>query len=104
MNRFSKYFWLLVLGFSIHCLFLSWSFLFQNVDDAYISYRYGRNLMEGNGLVYNPGEKVEGYTNFLWTIITAPFTKIQSVDVSIFSTLLCLIISVFNIYLIVLIS
>lgn len=38
------------------------------LDDAYISYRYAWNLAHGHGLVYNPGEVVEGYTNFLWTI------------------------------------
>ena len=38
------------------------------VDDAYISYRYADNLLHGAGLVYNPGEIVEGYTNFLWTL------------------------------------
>src|SRR5262249_28656943 len=31
------------------------------LDDAYISYRYARNLVEGVGLVYNPGEYVEGF-------------------------------------------
>ncbi len=41
------------------------------VDDAYISYRYARNLARGLGLVYNPGERVEGYTNFLWTVVLA---------------------------------
>jgi arabinofuranosyltransferase len=41
------------------------------VDDAYISYRYASNLIEGHGLVFNPGERVEGYTNFLWVILTA---------------------------------
>jgi hypothetical protein len=40
------------------------------LDDAYISYRYAWNLAHGNGLVYNPGEVVEGYTNFLWTIFS----------------------------------
>jgi len=39
------------------------------IDDAYISFRYVSNLVEGNGLVYNPGEKVEGYSNFLWIIL-----------------------------------
>lgn len=38
-------------------------------DDAYISFRYALNFAEGNGLVFNPGERVEGYSNFLWTII-----------------------------------
>ncbi|OGL44502.1 MAG: hypothetical protein A2161_19385 [Candidatus Schekmanbacteria bacterium RBG_13_48_7] len=39
------------------------------IDDAYISLRYARNLADGEGLVYNPGEHVEGYTNFFWVII-----------------------------------
>src|SRR5688500_13130256 len=34
-------------------------------DDAYISYRYAHNLLAGLGLVFNAGERVEGYTNFL---------------------------------------
>lgn len=41
------------------------------VDDSYISFRYARNLARGLGLVYNPGERVEGYTNFLWTMVLA---------------------------------
>jgi arabinofuranosyltransferase len=41
------------------------------IDDAFISFRYARNLVEGHGLVYNVGERVEGYTNFLWTLMIA---------------------------------
>src|SRR5260221_672665 len=41
------------------------------IDDAFISFRYARHLLEGYGLVYNAGERVEGYTNFLWTLIIA---------------------------------
>jgi hypothetical protein len=40
-------------------------------DDAFISFRYARNLVEGHGLVWNPGEAVEGYTNFLWVLLMA---------------------------------
>jgi arabinofuranosyltransferase len=40
-------------------------------DDAYVSFRYARNLVRGHGLVYNVGEPVEGYTNFLWTALAA---------------------------------
>src|SRR5262249_46303235 len=39
------------------------------IDDAFISFRYARNLALGRGLVYNVGERVEGYTNFLWTLM-----------------------------------
>jgi hypothetical protein len=42
-------------------------------DDQMISMRYARNLAEGYGLVWNPGERVEGYTNFLWTLVMAGF-------------------------------
>ncbi len=38
-------------------------------DDAYISYRYVENFVEGHGLVFNYGERVEGYTNFLWIML-----------------------------------
>ena len=40
-------------------------------DDAMISMRYARNLANGIGLVWNPGERIEGFTNFLWTIFMA---------------------------------
>lgn len=41
------------------------------VDDAYISLRYAANWASGEGLCFNPGEKVEGYTNFLLVLIEA---------------------------------
>jgi len=44
-------------------------------DDAFISFRYARNLLEGHGLVFNPGEYVEGYTNFLWILELAAIWK-----------------------------
>jgi hypothetical protein len=40
-------------------------------DDVMISMRFARNLANGIGLVWNAGERVEGYTNFLWTIYMA---------------------------------
>ena len=51
-------------------------------DDQMISMRYADNLAAGNGLVWNPGERVEGFTNPLWTgymtiwhVIGVPMTK-----------------------------
>lgn len=41
-------------------------------EDAYISLRYARNLLRGDGLVFNAGgERVEGITNLLWTLTLA---------------------------------
>ena len=45
-------------------------------DDAFISFRYARNLVEGQGLVFNAGERVEGYTNFLWVLELAALWKV----------------------------
>ncbi len=50
----------------VHALFTN-----RVVDDCYITFRYVRNWVEGNGPVFNPGERVEGYTNFLWTALLA---------------------------------
>jgi hypothetical protein len=44
---------------------------FVLVDDAMISMRYARNLAAGDGLIWNIGERVEGYTNLLWTLVMA---------------------------------
>jgi arabinofuranosyltransferase len=46
--------------------------LFATVtEDALVSFRYAQNIADGNGPVFNPGERVEGYTNFLWLVLIA---------------------------------
>lgn len=64
--------WFYIISFSsfLLLLFYAWSNRFIQ-DDAFISFRYAQNLVSGHGLVFNPGEYVEGYTNFLWTILIA---------------------------------
>ena len=58
-------------------LLLHSSFYFHYTsDDAYISYRYARNLSDGLGLVWNPGQHVEGYSNFLWVEMIAGLDKL----------------------------
>jgi len=39
------------------------------VDDAYITYRYAENIAHGIGFVFNAGERVEGVSCFLWTLV-----------------------------------
>jgi hypothetical protein len=63
---------IITIAFLIHAN----HFRYHIVDDAFTSFRYAQNLIDGYGLVYNPGERVEGYTNFLWTLIIACFMKI----------------------------
>jgi arabinofuranosyltransferase len=38
-------------------------------DDAYIVLKYVQNFLDGNGLVWNIGERVEGYSTFLWVVL-----------------------------------
>ena len=40
----------------------------QTTDDAYITFKYVRNLASGLGLTYNPGEHVLGTTTPLYTL------------------------------------
>jgi len=64
--RPARLLWPLVPGLAA----LAWSRRFV-MDDAFISFRYAKHLAAGQGLVWNPGERVEGYTNFLWTLLMA---------------------------------
>lgn len=42
------------------------------LDDAWIHLTFARNLADGHGLAYNPGEPVAGTTSPLWTALLAP--------------------------------
>lgn len=50
---------------------ISKSYFNNVVDDSLISMQYAKNVAHGNGVVFNVGERVEGYTNFLWVIVMA---------------------------------
>ena len=67
--KFTKFFTYGLLAIIIS-LFISNMLDVQFIqDDAYTSLRYVKNFLEGKGLVFNEGERVEGYTNFLWIMI-----------------------------------
>jgi hypothetical protein len=51
-------------------------------DDAFIGYRYGQNLAEGNGLVFNPGERVWGSTSVAWVFVSAAVHRLVGHDVT----------------------
>jgi len=40
-------------------------------DDTLISLRYADRLIDGQGLTWTPGERVEGYSNLLWVLACA---------------------------------
>lgn len=65
-----------LIGFPLIALFFTahvWLFRGFFVDDAFITFRFVEQWTQGNGPVYNIGERVEGYSNFLWVVLLAPF-------------------------------
>jgi hypothetical protein len=68
-------------------------------DDAFISYRYAANWVAGNGLVFNPGERVEGFSNPLWVAVAAaaiaagsdPFNVTRALGVASYAIVLALL-------------
>jgi arabinofuranosyltransferase len=63
--------WIILLAaLAIH----AWHLRLVN-DDFFISLRYAENWLKGEGLVWNPGERVEGYTNFMYVVILAGVLK-----------------------------
>lgn len=49
----------------------------RTIDDAFITYRYARNLLSGNGFVFNPGEYVLGTTTPLYTLLLTVFGSLS---------------------------
>jgi hypothetical protein len=63
----------LMAALPLLALLHGWRFRHHLTDDAFIPLRYLSNLLAGHGLVYNVGEPVWGYTDFLWIVLLAPF-------------------------------
>jgi len=74
----------------------------RTIDDSFITYRYTRNILAGNGFVYNPGEHVLGTTTPLYTILLvilgfftggtqAPFPLLSLIVNALFDALTCLL-------------
>lgn len=70
------------------------------LDDAFISFRYAENFSLGRGIVYNIGEKVEGYTSFSWVGLLA-LGKTVRFDFIVFSKLLGIIFTIGSIFLLI---
>lgn len=59
-----------LIGLCALLVVVAWSNRFVQ-DDAYIVFRYADHLARGEGLVWNAGERVEGYSSFLYTVLLA---------------------------------
>ncbi len=75
-HRDKRFLFLLLLAGALIVGFVHvWSLRYVN-DDCFVSFQYARNFVAGRGLVYNAEERVEGYTNFLWTMLIAAAMKL----------------------------
>lgn len=61
--------WLLVAGLAALAVIVRVVAGPRTIDDAYITFRYARNLAEGFGFVYNPGQPVLGTTTPFYTVL-----------------------------------
>jgi hypothetical protein len=72
-QRDAAVWWTLSGALLVAGLALEWSrrYGYNVCDDSLISLQYARNVSEGLGFVFNAGERVEGFTNFLWVAFLA---------------------------------
>lgn len=75
-NRVWIRLWL--LGMLWSTLFFSLRTHSSTFDDAYITYRYARNIASGQGFTYNKGEMVLGTTTPLYTLLLAGLSRLWS--------------------------
>lgn len=73
-SRFRSRSRILLLGLAVGLAWILWAAWVHRghwVDDAFISFRYAASWLAGDGLVFNPGERVEGVTNLGWVWVVA---------------------------------
>ncbi len=112
------YQWLFIL-LVVAFVFYGWAFIQRTVitvdgqpmhalfDDAMISMQYAKNLANGDGLVWNPGEQpIEGYSNPLWVLLMAVIHlfPIPLTETSLYVKLLSLFILAVNVVMVKLIA
>lgn len=88
-DRRPAYSWHLAAALLFLLAFISLATLFSGAayDDAYITFRYARNLADGYGFCYNPGVPSLGTTTPLFTLVLAGLTSL-GVDIPVAGSLL----------------
>ena len=60
-----------ILTMTAVVLVMTWGYWHIEIDDAYIFYTYARNIADGHGYVFNPGERILGTTSPLYSPVLA---------------------------------
>ncbi len=69
-------------------------------DDSLITIRYAQRLIDGHGLTWTDGIRVEGYSNLLWVLILAFFGKLGA-NMILVARVIGVLVTVTNIYLLI---
>jgi len=72
MNRGNSKWIVVALAFAVPLAFAAYTSHIW--EDYFITLRFSRNLVEGHGLVFTPGERVHGFTSPLGVLLPALFT------------------------------
>jgi hypothetical protein len=83
-----RYDWVVILLIGTIALCCGWLYRDFAQDDAFITYRYARNIASGYGFVYNLNEPVLGTTTPLYTLVLALFGKHSGQDIRLISHLI----------------
>lgn len=77
---------LVVAGLAI-ALVVRWGWV---ADDAFITFRYLDQAIHGHGLVFNRGERVQGFTHPLWVLLVlGPAALVGPLDATLFTCIAC---------------
>ncbi len=60
-----------IIYISIILVLFFFGYYYMRLDDTFIFYKYAKNIADGNGYVFNLGEKVNATTSPLYTLILA---------------------------------
>jgi arabinofuranosyltransferase len=60
---------IVAIALAVAVLCEAWLKFYSYQDDAFIFFRYAENALSGQGLVFNPGERVEGFSSPLWLLL-----------------------------------
>lgn len=72
---------LLFLVAALAFVLVAWAYRNFTLDDPFIIFRYARNLVAGAGLVYNPGQSVEGFSSPAWVALSSLWILVAGPDV-----------------------
>lgn len=98
MMKFQKAYLALAIIVTLYVIGAYWFFNWV-IDDLYIYFRYARNFSGGDGIAFNPGEHVEGFSSFTWFLILS-FYNVIGLPLESASKISGIIISIINLFLI----